>query len=399
MATGYLSSFRGLPRTVWALAGIVLLNATGRMVSIFLVLYLSINLQLTTGWISLIVGVYGMGAVIGAFVGGRLCRRFSQYRVMAGSLFGGGVSFTALYFLSDIVMFTSMLLVAACFESAFRPALVALMMDTTESSERARRYALYQVALNVGLAVSAAIGGSIALFDFSLIFWIDGFTCFAAVLCLRSCTSLGSDRARALESRAERKIEVPSLSRNPKFLLLICLALAHYMIAFQQLSTYPLFLTSHYGLDSAEIGSVLAAGSAFLTCFLILITDRLKSIDHKLTAALGSIVLGAGYAMLPLGHSISFAFVTILVITAGRILFLPTFTEVMYACGGRERAAEVIGIHFSITSVCRVVAPIIGLWTMSAFGQTDLWLACGVLGVIVAAALFALSTRRIGTDG
>ena len=92
----YREAFSGLSRPVWFLAIVTFINRSGTMVLPFLVLYLTEKRGFTATAAGRALGIYGVGAVAGAYLGGWLCDRLTPRKVMALSLLGQGAGFLVL---------------------------------------------------------------------------------------------------------------------------------------------------------------------------------------------------------------------------------------------------------------------------------------------------------------
>jgi predicted MFS family arabinose efflux permease len=82
----YRTAFSGLPRDVWLLAIVLLVNRVGTMAVPFMTLYLTSERGMTEGAAGQMISVYGVGAVAGAWLGSRLTQSFGAVRVQAASL-------------------------------------------------------------------------------------------------------------------------------------------------------------------------------------------------------------------------------------------------------------------------------------------------------------------------
>ncbi|MEJ2083001.1 MAG: MFS transporter, partial [Acidobacteriota bacterium] len=66
----YRSAFTGLPRDIWVIALVSFVNRSGTMVLPFLALYLTLMKGFTASEAGRLVGLYGIGAIFGAYAGG-----------------------------------------------------------------------------------------------------------------------------------------------------------------------------------------------------------------------------------------------------------------------------------------------------------------------------------------
>ena len=89
----YISTFRGLSVEVWWLSLITFINRSGTMVIPFLSLYLNKSLNISLPDIGWIMSFFGLGSVIGTWLGGKLTDKIGYYKVMLGSLFLTGILF------------------------------------------------------------------------------------------------------------------------------------------------------------------------------------------------------------------------------------------------------------------------------------------------------------------
>ena len=115
--------YQGLSREVWFLALTTLVNRAGAMVIPFLSLYLTRYLGLTMGQVGWIMTCYGLGSVLGVFLGGKFSDRFGYYKVMLGSLSITGLIFIALQVVESFYGFCAGIFLLTLVADAFRPAI------------------------------------------------------------------------------------------------------------------------------------------------------------------------------------------------------------------------------------------------------------------------------------
>lgn len=87
----YMNTFADLSKEVWWLAFITLINRAGTMVVPFLSLYLTKSLGFTLSDVGWVMSYFGLGSVVGSWLGGKLTDKIGFYKVMILSLGASGV--------------------------------------------------------------------------------------------------------------------------------------------------------------------------------------------------------------------------------------------------------------------------------------------------------------------
>ena len=130
----YINTFRGLSNEVWWLALITLINRAGTMVIPFLSLYLTKSLNFSLSDVGWIMTAFGLGSVIGSWLGGKLTDKIGFYKVMVFSLFISGLFFIILQFLTTFTSFWIGIFLVMLVSDMFRPAMFVAL--NSYSSER-----------------------------------------------------------------------------------------------------------------------------------------------------------------------------------------------------------------------------------------------------------------------
>ena len=125
----YLDTFKGLSTEVWWLSLITLINRAGTMVIPFLSLYLRESLDFSFSDVGWVMSAFGLGSVIGSWLGGKLTDKIGYYKVMVYSLLGTGILFIALQFLTTFVTFCLGIFLVMLVADMFRPAMFVALTD------------------------------------------------------------------------------------------------------------------------------------------------------------------------------------------------------------------------------------------------------------------------------
>lgn len=395
----YRRAFSGLPRTVWVLALTALVNRAGGMVLPFMTLYLTERLGYPATLAGRIVAVWGIGSVVGSLLGGFLVDRLGALRVQHIALLANALGFALLPWVVRPGELGVLVLLTAVLGEALRPALMSAVSIAAPREVRARSLALLRLANNLGFAVGPAVGGVLASFSYTWLFVVDGGTCAAAAVLLGGV--LGWRRG-IVDRREAGAVPVPGPWVRPAFVAFLLTTFALGLVFFQVFSTLTLYWRNVYSLPEKEIGMLLGINGVMIATLEMVLVHLVERWPALRVAAVGSVLIGLGFALTPLGRGGTWAALTVVVWTLGEMLTLPQVNVIVASQGLPEQRGSYMGAYSLAFSAAFVVAPAVGTTVLQHFGGDVLWLAVGALGPVVASAFLALSPRlavRHGAPG
>ncbi len=395
LLAAYRAAFVGLPQPIWLLAISALINRSGTMVLPFATLYLTKELGWTDTEAGFALFFYGAGAMLGSFSGGWLADRIAVGIVLAASLVLNGVGFLVLEHLKSQGAICWFLAALGTFAEAFRPANATALSAIAGPANRVRAFTLYRLAINLGMSIGPVLGGFLAEIDYRWLFRVDGATCLAAAAML----AIWFRGAEATGRAADRPDEGLATGRSPwrdgPFFALLGLAVLLAMVFFQIQSTYPLALNRVYGFSEATIGLALAVNTVIIVLFEMVLAHALRDAPQLRLVAWGSLLFGVGLALLPLGRSLAYVCLTIVVWTLGEMLSLPFLQGVVAERADAKRRGTYLGLLSFAFSIAYMLGPLVGTWTIEHHGPAALWYACGAAGLVLWLGFQGLA-RRMG---
>ena len=119
----YKSAYTGLSKETWWLSVVMLINRSGTMVVPFLGLYLTDpSMGYSIGQSGIVMGLFGLGAVNGAYISGKLTDKIGFYPIQLFTLIVGGLLFFALGQMKTYPMICLFTFLLSFVNEAFRPA-------------------------------------------------------------------------------------------------------------------------------------------------------------------------------------------------------------------------------------------------------------------------------------
>lgn len=388
----YKQAYSGLPREAWLLSLVEFINRCGYMVFIYMTLYLTQTFNFSTLQASQVISSYGFGALLGAYIGGKLTDVIGAYNVQKASLLLAGILFIVLGHLTSFWLIMTVMFLAGLVGEALHPANATAMSQVCPPELRTRGFALNRLATNLGITFGPLIGGYLALINYSWLFWIDGFTCILAAAIFMWFFRTARP---PLEPHAESQINTPSVWKDFYFLKILVFTFLMGIVFVQLFNTFPLYFRSVYGFKENHIGILLAINTVVIVLFEMILIDRLKKKSLIKIIARGAFLLCLGFALMPLGRGFLFAAFTVIVWTMGEMLALPALTALIANHSDDAVRGKYMGMFSFAFALAIAVGPAIGGKIYDSLGPNALWFGCGVMGVLLWLAYSTLKPVKV----
>lgn len=393
----FANSYRGLPREVWLLSAVSLINRSGAMVICFLTLYLTTALHFNIKDAGYIMSFFGVGSIAGAYMGGLLTDYYGYYRVQWLTLVLHGIGLWIAMYLTNFWILCLVMTFIGGASEAFRPANSVAIKLHSDDITRIRSMSLMRVAVNLAISVALIVGGLLVALGWKWLFIADSLTCFgAAALLIFSLKekkqhvtdspppqyNLPADRYSAIKEARKSSL---SAYHDKKYLLFIFSTFIGATVFMQIMWTVPAFFKQIYDWNEATIGMVSAInGIAVMTLEMPLIFKIENKRKHLWFVRLGILCYAVSYLSftLPIYLSWFLSFFYMILISFGEIFVMPFSTTWAMRQGSSERQGQYLALYTMAYSISNVVAPMLGTQIIAAYGFSVLWLALAGLSTL-----------------
>lgn len=388
---GYVKSYLGLDKACWQ--GIILSFIESTLIGVyyFLPLYFVNNLQMNIVTSSMLISFYGIGAVFGGLLGGKLSDKTSPGLVTTICLIIQAIVFYGMTIFTDTNLLAIDLFVMGVASYGFITANHLWVLSKCKDHEMKKLTALnlLNVASNLGFGLSAVIISFLAVYGFKNVFYFCSILlCVSAIhffflessenklLCL-------NDNTNKIDND-----EVISNKGNKKFLwlVLICLFLVGFII-FQSNTTYSIFIQKTFpDFGMQGVGALFALNSIMVVILQAPIIYFFSDYNKVIIMGVGAFLLGLGMFLLNFCFIFTWALFSCMIYTIGEILFFSVAQFICYENGVEKRKGHVLGVYRMVYASSRVVAPTAGAFVFQHYGSNVLWIICGTIGLFCLAA-------------
>jgi predicted MFS family arabinose efflux permease len=378
----YRKAYSGIPRPIWWLSMVIFVNRSGTMVIPFLTVYLT-HRGYTLTQAGMVMATFGVGAILGGYIGGRLTDIFGSFYVQFTSLFINGLLFIVLGYMQSLWQISLLVFLLASIGESFRPANAAAIAAYSDPVNRTRCYSLNRLAINLGWSIGPAIGGILAGISYRLLFWVDGITAIVASVLLFIFLH-GTGQKRIAGTKQSEKISIP-VYRDKMFMKAMFFLMLVGFCFFQMFSIIPVYYRDFVHMSEPTIGWVLGLNGLIIAFVEMVLVYKLENRRNALVYMFaGALVMAASFLVLSSIALFGIVLMSMLFITAGEMLLFP-FTNSFWvsrtSSHNRGRYASVYTMTFAMA---QVTAPLVASTLARKAGFQPLFIFDFVLCTIAA---------------
>ena len=380
----YINNFKGFRREVWILAIITFINRAGTMVLPFLSKYLKEDLHFSYADVGWIMVCFGLGSMLGSWLGGKLSDKIGFYKIMIFSLFTSGLLFFVLQFITSfwglcIGMFSIMAIA-----DMFRPAMFVSLTAYAQPEHRTRALTLVRLAVNLGFAAGPALGGLIIMgIGYQGLFWADGATCITAILIF---ALLVKEKKKPVDdtNKLLEKVKVTSVFKDKIFWVFLFVSFITAMIFFQIFTTLPLYHHEKFGLTEFQTGLLMTLNGLlifFLEMPIVTIFER-KKIPKLQIILWGSLMMAISFYVLLIPIGANILIISIIFITFGEMFIFPFSNSFALSRAPKGHEGRYMALFTMSFSLAHIASSKTGMEIISHSGYATNWVFMGTCGAL-----------------
>ena len=364
------------------------------MVLPFLSIYLNQELSFSLKQTGIVMACFGVGSVVGAFLGGIITDRIGYFKVMYTSLLLTGMAFIGLMFLKDFYALCGGIFMLSLIADSFRPANLTAIEAFSKKGNITRSLSLVRLAINLGYAIGPLLGGYVAsLIGYDFLFILNGSSILIGgtvfYFLFRHRKQKSAPEALTEEQKSER--DLPWFNGN--YLLYLGLFMITIIVFFQLIYTVPLFFKREYLFDESKIGLLMALNGLMIAIIEMPLIYKIENRFRPITMVVfGGILIGLGFAFLSwIPHYLAAALTFTCFITMGEILSFPFSNTYALTFAQDHNRGKYMGLYTMTFSLSNIFSPISGMYIADVIGFNVLWQ--GGAGLCIAASLLIIVTK------
>lgn len=384
MTNMYRDSFSGLSREIWWLALVTFVNRAGTMILPFLSKYLKEDLDFTYGEVGWVMVFFGVGSLIGSWIGGKLTDKIGFYKVMIWSLLIAGFLFIGLQYVRTFWGFCLSMLLIMSVADMFRPAMFVSLNTYSKLENRTRSLTLIRLAINLGFVVGPTVAGIIIISSgYPSLFWIDGLTCIASIILFKYL--IQEKKSDPIEKKKELDLlDVnATVFKDKPYWIFLGISFLMGMIFFQLFTTMPLYHKEQYNLTEFHTGLLFFLNGIMIVVFEMPMVHWIEKskIEETKLILFSSILMAISFFVLLFDAWVGILIVSMFFITIGEMIGFPytnAFAMKRAKSGNEGRYMALYSMSFSSA---HIISPKLGLDIVAKYGYNVNFVLIGIFGL------------------
>lgn len=379
---------------------VMLINRSGSMVLPFLGVYMTDHLKFSLENTGIVLSFYGIGSVLGSWLGGFLTDKFGEYYIQSWSLFLSAPIFIIMPFFSSVEMMALLIFLQSTISDTFRPANSVAITKYARPENLTKAFSLNRMAINLGFSIGPALGGILSGISYNFLFIVNGIGAVTAgiiyVIFFRRRNKIFREKKKLEPTKTIEKTVTKSPYKDYPFLLYSFLCAVFAVCFFQFFNTIPLFYKDVAKLDQSTIGFILGYSGFIIVLLempLVSLAERVLKIPQILS--IGIIMSGVSYLLLLFGSNIPLLLLSMSILSIAEIWVLPfmsTVTALRAVKGNKGAYMGLNGIAFSFSFI---FTPFLGTYVVSHFGFDSLWIGSFAILLVTAFLIFWITKKMI----
>lgn len=322
--------YRGLPRSMYILFLVQVVNRFGSFVVPFMTLFLNKKLGLSFQAVGTIVMIESILSIPGAMAGGKFADQIGRKKTYIFAQTTAALALIPCAFIKNPYAIIFFLLTSNFFNSAVRPSLNAIIADILPPDKRQVGYSLQYLGINLGVAIGPIVAG----FLFNHLLWLlfigDALTSLIAVALvifnIEETRPSSMVEVVATKEKAEEGSIFEVLIRRPRIMIFLIIYIIYSLVYTQHNFSLPLMMDKVFIESGATkfgfLMSLNACTVIFLSVFITSFTKKLHTLTNMIIAG---ILYAIGFGMIGIINSFPLFMLSTILWTIGEILTVTNF--------------------------------------------------------------------------
>jgi MFS family permease len=375
--------------------GMLISTIGSSMIWPFLMIYVRQRVDMLLTQAASLMTINASVGIFAAMVAGPVTDHIGRKWVMVFSLAGNGLVYFFMSNAHSYLAFALLMIFSGSFNPLYRVGADAMLADLIPTEKRADAYALMRLSNNAGISLGPTIGGFISSVSFTITFFCAG----AGMLIYSLLLALFAYETLPKQAEFSQKTKMvlggyQQVLHDGQFLAFVGAFVLAQMCATLIWILMPVYANGVYNVPESQYGFIPTTNALMVVFLQVFVTQITKRYRPLLVMMLGTFFYALGVGSVAIGHSFIGFLVSIVVMTIGELILMPTASTYAASLAPQDMRGRYMSITGLTWSVAAGIAPILGGYLNDNIAPVATWYGGFMIGIVGMLWFFIVSRRQ-----
>jgi MFS family permease len=374
--------------------GMLISTIGASMIWPFLMIYVRQRVNLPLAQVASLMTINATAGIISAFIAGPITDRIGRKWVMVVSLISNGLVYFFMGNAHGFLSFAILMAMSGTVNPLYRVGTDAMVADLIPIEQRPDAYALMRLSNNAGIAIGPMVGGYISTISFTITFYFaaSGLIIYGLLLAFFARETLPKN-THITSSVVQLYGGYIQVLRDRKFLSFIGAFILSQMCAVMIWILMPVYANGIFNIPESQYGLIPTTNALMVVFLQIYITRITKRFRPLPVMTIGTMFYLLGVGSVALGHSLIGFWISIVIMTVGELILMPTASTFVAATAPADMRGRYMSVAGLTWSVAAGIAPLMGGFLNDNIAPVATWYGGFIIGIFGTLGFFLLSKR------
>ena len=377
-----IKHIRSYPSAFWVVIGSTLMNQIGNMAIVFLMLFATEHLNFSLTEASFAFAAFSFGMLMSGIISGGLIDQIGAARILSGLLIINGLVLLIFPLFQSFLSIILLCLIWGFVYGLYRPASQTFVSQLSTPGLHKLTFSIHRLVINLGLSLGPAVGGLLAGYSYNLIFITNGITNLLASLIL--IFGLARTPWFSYKPAVEHKfaLNLKWLKHDSYLRLFVIAMVPASMVFYQHESTMAIFLKQNLELPLTFYGILFTLNTLLIVFFELPLNVATMHWPYRVNFVLGSMFIALGFGGLVFATEAWHVILLTVFWTLGEMILFPAASSYVAEIAPEAHRGSYMAMYSTCFNLGMLLGPATGALVMGHLGAHDLWIACGLWGML-----------------
>jgi MFS family permease len=389
--------YREFPGTFWTLMGAMFIDRLGGAILFpFFALYITQRFGVGMTQVGGLFAIFAVMNFVGSMLGGALTDKLGRRWMIIFGLVMSALSSLSMGLVDNLGLFYILAGVVGLLSDAGGPAQQAMIADLLPQEKHAEGYGIHRIVFNLAVTFGPALGGLLAAQSYLLLFIADAVS--SSITAMVVYVALPETKPEPSESKPEQSLwqtfrGYGDVLRDSLYIAFLVVSVLGVIVYIQMNSTLSVYLRDVHGVPPQGYGYILSLNAAMVVLFQFWITRRVSKYAPMLMMALGTVFIGAGFAMYGFVAGFALFMLAMVVITIGEMIVVPIAQAVAAQFAPADMRGRYMAMFSFSWTIPFAMGPFLAGLIMDNYNPNWVWYAAGIVATIAVGGYLWLHLR------